>query len=47
MVAGSYFLKPLVNNYILPGDFSGMSSDCFHATKDIPYTTFDLVIILQ
>ena len=22
MVAGSYFLKPLVNNYILPGDFS-------------------------
>ena len=25
MVAGSYFLKPLVNNYILPGDFSGLA----------------------
>lgn len=25
MVAGSYFLKPLVNNYILPGDFAGLS----------------------
>lgn len=25
MVAGSYFLKPLVNNYILPGDFTGLA----------------------
>lgn len=25
MVAGSYFLKPLVNNYILPGNFSGLA----------------------
>ena len=25
MVAGSYFLKPLVNNYILPGDFGGLA----------------------
>lgn len=25
MVAGSYFLKPLVNNYILPGDFDGLA----------------------
>lgn len=25
MVAGSYFLKPLINNYILPGDFSGLA----------------------
>ena len=25
MVAGSYFLKPLVNNYILPGDFKGLA----------------------
>ena len=25
MVSGSYFLKPLVNNYILPGDFSGLA----------------------
>ena len=25
MVAGSYFLKPLVNNYILPGDFVGLA----------------------
>ena len=25
MVAGSYFLKPLVNNYIIPGDFSGLA----------------------
>ena len=25
MVAGSYFLKPLVNNYILPGDFEGLA----------------------
>ena len=25
MVAGSYYLKPLVNNYILPGDFTGLS----------------------
>ena len=25
MIAGSYFLKPLVNNYILPGDFSGLA----------------------
>ena len=25
MVAGSYFLKPLVNNYILPGDFAGLA----------------------
>lgn len=24
MVSGSYFLKPLVNNYILPGDFVGL-----------------------
>ncbi len=25
MVAGSYFLKPLVNNYILPGGFGGLA----------------------
>lgn len=25
MIAGSYFLKPLVNNYILPGDFAGLA----------------------
>ncbi len=25
MVSGSYFLKPLVNNYILPGDFAGLA----------------------
>ena len=25
MVSGSYFLKPLVNNYILPGDFVGLA----------------------
>ena len=25
MVAGTYFLKPLVNNYILPGDFAGLA----------------------
>ncbi|MCQ2969191.1 MAG: ABC transporter ATP-binding protein/permease [Clostridium sp.] len=25
MIAGSYFLKPLVNNYILPGDFVGLA----------------------
>lgn len=25
MVSGSYFLKPLVNNYILPGDFTGLA----------------------
>ena len=25
MVAGSYFLKSLVNNYILPGDFAGLA----------------------
>ncbi len=25
MVVGSYFLKPLVNNYILPGDFAGLA----------------------
>jgi ATP-binding cassette, subfamily B, multidrug efflux pump len=24
MLAGNYFLKPLINNYILPGDFSGL-----------------------
>ena len=24
MIAGSYFLKPIVNNYIMPGDFSGL-----------------------
>ena len=24
MVAGAYFLKPLVNDYIIPGDFSGL-----------------------
>lgn len=26
MLAGSYFLKPLINTYILPGDFSGLAS---------------------
>ena len=25
MVSSSYFLKPLVNNYILPGDFAGLA----------------------
>lgn len=25
MLAGNYFLKPLINNYILPGDFSGLA----------------------
>ncbi len=25
MLAGSYFLKPLINNYILPGDFPGLA----------------------
>ncbi|MBN1535825.1 MAG: ABC transporter ATP-binding protein [Anaerolineales bacterium] len=25
MLAGSYFLKPLINNYILPGDFAGLA----------------------
>lgn len=25
MVSGLYFLKPLVNNYILPGDFAGLA----------------------
>ena len=24
MVAGSYFLKPIINDYILPGDFKGL-----------------------
>ncbi len=24
MLAGNYFLKPLINNYILPGDFAGL-----------------------
>jgi ATP-binding cassette subfamily B protein len=24
-LAGSYFLKPLINNYILPGDFAGLA----------------------
>ena len=24
MIAGSYFLKPIVNDYIIPGDFSGL-----------------------
>lgn len=24
MVAGSYFIKPIINDYILPGDFSGL-----------------------
>jgi ATP-binding cassette subfamily B protein len=24
MIAGNYFLKPLINNYILPGDFAGL-----------------------
>ncbi len=24
MVAGSYFIKPIINNYILPGDFRGL-----------------------
>lgn len=24
MIAGSYFLKPIINNYIIPGDFSGL-----------------------
>ncbi len=26
MLAGSYFLKPLINTYILPGDFRGLAS---------------------
>lgn len=26
MLAGNYFLKPLINNYILPGDFSGLGN---------------------
>ena len=25
MLAGNYFLKPLINNYILPGDFTGLA----------------------
>ena len=25
MLAGSYFLKPLINNYIVPGDFKGLA----------------------
>lgn len=25
IISGSYFLKPLVNNYILPGDFAGLA----------------------
>lgn len=25
MLAGNYFLKPLINNYILPGDFPGLA----------------------
>jgi ATP-binding cassette subfamily B protein len=25
MLAGSYFLKPLINNYIIPGDFKGLA----------------------
>ena len=25
MLAGSYFLKPLINDYILPGDFEGLA----------------------
>ena len=25
MVAGSYLLKPLINDYILPGDFIGLA----------------------
>jgi ATP-binding cassette subfamily B protein len=25
MLAGSYFLKPLINDYILPGDFAGLA----------------------
>jgi ATP-binding cassette, subfamily B, multidrug efflux pump len=25
MLAGSYFLKPLINNYIVPGDFRGLA----------------------
>jgi len=25
MLAGNYFLKPLINNYILPGDFAGLA----------------------
>ena len=24
MIAGSYFLKPIINDYIIPGDFSGL-----------------------
>ena len=24
-VAGNYFIKPLINNYILPGDFHGLA----------------------
>ena len=26
MLAGSYFLKPLINNYIIPGDFKGLAN---------------------
>lgn len=26
MLAGAYFLKPLINNYILPGDFAGLAT---------------------
>ena len=37
-------VNSIINSHLY---FSVMSSDCFHATKDIPYTTFDLVIILQ
>ena len=25
MLAGNYFLKPLINDYILPGDFTGLA----------------------
>jgi ATP-binding cassette subfamily B protein len=26
MLAGNYFLKPIINNYILPGDLKGLAS---------------------
>jgi ATP-binding cassette subfamily B protein len=29
MLAGSYFLKPLINKYIIPGDFAGLAKALF------------------
>ena len=29
MLAGSYFLKPLINQYIIPGDFAGLAGALF------------------